>query len=174
MVMASSLNGKITNGLDPKIYKWTSPEDSQMFFDLVKKSDAIIMGSKTYESNKSKIKLSPKHPRFVLTKTPDKYLSESVESQLNFTNQSPTEIINSLKDNCPIILIVGGGEINSLFLKSKLVNELYLTIEPLLFGDGSNLIAESDLNINCNLLKVKKLNKKGTLLLIYKINYEKN
>lgn len=174
MAMVSSLNGKITNGLDPDIYKWTSSEDSQMFFNLVKKSDAIIMGSKTYESNKSKIKLSPKHPRFVLTKTPDKYFSESVKSQLSFINQSPTEIINSLKDNCRTILIVGGGEINSLFLKSKLVNELYLTIEPLIFGDGNNLIAKSYLNINCNLLKIKKLNKKGTLLLIYKLNYEKN
>jgi len=174
MFSVSSINGLITFQNNPDIYDWTSIEDSDLFLNAIEKSDAIIMGSKTYESNKSKIKLNPKHPRFVLTKNPDKYLTESVKGQLNFTNQSPTEIINSLKDNCRIILVVGGGEINSLFLENKLVDELHLTIEPLIFGSGKNLISQSLLKISCKLLKFKKLNKNGTLHLVYKINYEKN
>jgi dihydrofolate reductase len=174
MVMVSSINGKITFSTNSNIYQWTSKEDSQMFFDLVKKSDMIIMGAKTYQSIRSKINLNPGPFRLVVTRHPSDYQKDFVKNKLEFTSASPNEIFSQFKSKYKNILLVGGSEINSLFLKSKLVNELYLTIEPLIFGSGKNLIAESDLKINCNLLKVKKLNKKGTLLLIYKLNYEKN
>jgi len=172
--MVNSINGKITFDNDPNIYKWTSSEDSQMFFNMVKKADMVIMGSLTYQSIRSKINPSIGPFRLVITHHPKKYINNYIPDRLEFTANTPPQIINKYKSKYKNILLLGGGEINSLFLKSKLVDELYLTIEPLLFGSGKNLIAKSDLKINCNLLKIKKLNKKGTLLLIYKLNYEKN
>lgn len=174
MVMVSSINSKITRNSDPDIYKWTSKEDSQMFFNLVKKSDMIIMGAKTYQVVRHKINLNSGHFRLVVSKHPADYQKDFVKNKLEFTSQTPEQIFSQFKDKFHHILLVGGSEINALFLKSKLVDELYLTIEPLIFGRGKNLIAESDLNIDCHLLKIKKLNKKRTLLLTYKLNYEKN
>ena len=174
MVMVSSLNGKITYNSDPDIYKWTSPEDSQIFFDLVKKSDMVIMGSLTYQSVRSKINPNSGPFRLVITHDPQKFVNDTIPKRLEFTSDSPQQIFDRFKSKYKNILLVGGGEINSLFLKSKLVNELHLTIEPLIFGNGKNLIADSNLNINCDLLQIKKLNQKGTLLLIYQLNYEKN
>lgn len=174
MVMVTSANGKITFGNDPDIYKWTSLEDSQMFFNMVKKADMVIMGSLTYQSIRSKINPNIGPFRLILTHHPKKYINNSIPHRLEFTANSPQQIYDQYRSKYKSILLLGGGEINSLFLKSKLVDELYLTIEPLLFGSGKNLIGKSDLKINCNLLKIKKLNKKGTLLLVYKLLYEKN
>jgi dihydrofolate reductase len=174
MVMVSSLNSKITRGPDSDIYQWTSSEDSQMFFNFLKKSDMVIMGAKTYQTIRSKINLNSGPFRLIVTRHPDNYQKDVVTGKIEFTSASPLQIFDKFKNKFHNILLVGGSEINSLFLKSKLVDELYLTIEPLIFGNGKNIIAESELDINCNLLKIKKLNKKGTLLLIYKLNYEKN
>jgi dihydrofolate reductase len=174
LVMVSSLNGKITLDSSPDIYQWTSLEDSHLFFDFVKKSDMVIMGSLTYQSIRSKINLTSKYFRLIITKHPKDYQKDFVAGKVEFTSNSPQQIFDQFKSKYSNILLVGGGEINSLFLKAKLVDELHLTIEPLIFGSGKNLVAESNLNINCTLLKVEKINKKGTLHLVYKINYEKN
>jgi len=174
MVMVNSINGKITFGDSSDIYKWTSSEDSQMFFNLVKKADMVIMGSHTYQAIRTKINPNIGPFRLIITHHPKKFISDTIPKRIEFTNDSPLKIFNKYKPVYKNILLLGGSEINSLFLKSKLVDELYLTIEPLLFGSGKNLISDSDLKINCHLLKVKRLNKKGTLFLVYKLNYEKN
>ena len=65
------------------------------------------------------------------------------------------------------MLVVGGGLTNALFLKSKLVNEVYLTIEPRLFGVGTNLLNEKNIDVQLRLTSIMKLNKQGTLHLKY-------
>jgi dihydrofolate reductase len=67
-------------------------------------------------------------------------------------------------------LLVGGATINGLFLKHNLVDELFLTIEPKIFGSGKNMTEGKLLNSKLQLKSVKKINKIGTLLLKYKIN----
>lgn len=170
MVAVSSLNGKITKGEDPNIYSWTSKEDSEFFFSLIEKNNLIMMGSKTYEASRKIIKLQKNKLRIVLTRDPRKYLDQAKKGMLEFTNESPLELVRRLEDRgYKKMLVVGGGTINSLFLKSRLVNEIYLTLEPKLFGTGKSLIKEENLSILLKLISIKKLNKKGTLHLKYKV-----
>ncbi|MFA6304141.1 MAG: dihydrofolate reductase family protein [Patescibacteria group bacterium] len=67
------------------------------------------------------------------------------------------------------MLLLGGGVINSIFLKNKLVDELQLVVDPLIFGQGRLLIAEENFNSTLKLISHKILNSQGTLLLKYKI-----
>ena len=173
MVMVSSINGYITNKKDPNIYTWTSREDSQIFLNMVKKSDLVIMGSRTYTAIKPKINLKSGPFRLVITRHPTNFQSDTVKGKLEFISKISVPIINKIKSNYQNILLVGGSEINTIFLKLKLVDELLLTIEPLLFGNGKQLLAQTNHlpNINGTLLDVKKINSKGTLFLRYQINY---
>jgi len=41
MIMVATLNGKITKGNDPDIYKWTSKEDKKYFSSLLKKNNLM-------------------------------------------------------------------------------------------------------------------------------------
>jgi len=52
----------------------------------------------------------------------------------------------------------------------NLVDELYLTIEPRIFGEGKNIVEGRLLNKFLRLIGIEKLNKTGTVVLKYKIN----
>lgn len=170
MTMVMTADGKITKWQDPNIYKWTSKEDQNFFFSLIKKNNLIVMGSKTYDAVQKNIKLQDKKLRIVLTKNPQKYSSDQIPNKLEFSNETPKKLITRLeKRGYKKILLVGGGKVNAAFLKSNLVDELYLTIEPKIFGQGKPLVAEEKLNKSLKLISLKRLNKEGTLLLKYKL-----
>ena len=170
MVTVSSLDGKITKGKDPNIHSWTSKEDTDFFFSQIEKNNLIVMGSKTYNAAIKFIRHKKNKLRVVLTRNPEKYLEQTKTGMLEFTDESPLKLIKRLEDRgYKKMLLVGGGRINSLFFRQNLVNELYITLEPKIFGSGKNLVNEEKLNIALKLISVNKLNRQGTLLLKYKV-----
>lgn len=170
LVMVMSVDGKTTRWHNPDIYNWTSSEDQAYFFSLIKKNKVIIMGRKTFMAAKSIIKPSPKNLRIVLTTTPQKYKNLSVPKQLEFSSDSPQKIIKKLNIlGITQVLLVGGEHVNNVFFKEKLINEVWLTIEPKIFGVGNGLVSSKKLDIKLQLQKVSKLNNKGTLLLKYQV-----
>lgn len=171
LAAVTSINGKLTRGDDADIYKWTSKEDAKLFFETIEKHNLIVMGSKTYNAARKIIKLKKDKLRIVLTRNPGKYKSETVTGSLEFSSESPKELVSRLeKKEYKEMLLIGGTEINTLFLKNSLVDELHLTIEPFVFGRGKSLVLEEDLSLSLKLIDIKKLNKKGTLCLKYKVD----
>lgn len=169
MVAVVSANGKFTRGSDADIYKWTSREDQNFFFSLIVNSKLIVMGSGTYEAVRARLaRRGLAKLRIVLTSSPGKYKSEQVEGALEFTSETPSQLINRLIDHKEMLL-VGGSKIYSAFMKDGFIDEIYLTIEPVLFGKGKNLFAEEDFESRLRLISVEQLNKKGTILLKYKV-----
>ena len=55
-------------------------------------------------------------------------------------------------------VVVGGGQINALFLKASLIDEIWLTVEPLTFGSGVDLFRSFEFDLRARLLSVEKLN----------------
>jgi dihydrofolate reductase len=171
LAVVASANGKITDGTSD-IYTWTSQEDQALFTELKNKSSLIVMGAKTYEAAKSNLKLSEKTLRVVLTRNPQKYKDDIVKGQLEFTNESPKNLVQRLERvGYSEMLLVSGGDINTLFFKEKLISELKLTMEPILFGEGKYILADTPLKINLTLIDTKKLNTRGTMHLTYAVYY---
>jgi len=168
MVAVVSANGKLTRGNDPDIYKWTSKEDQDLFFSIISKSRLIVMGSGTYEAVRKQVKHTQDRLRIVMTSSTEKYKGQEIKGALEFTSETPHQLINRLI-NYNEMLLVGGSKIYSAFIKEGLVNELYLTMEPVLFGQGKNLFADEEFEARLELISIEKLNKKGTLLLKYKV-----
>ncbi len=54
-------------------------------------------------------------------------------------------------------LIAGGGTLNASFVVENLVDEIYLDIEPIVFGKGIRLFRETDFEAKLKLLETKKL-----------------
>lgn len=168
LVMAMSVDGKTTKWFNSKIYGWTSTEDRDYFSSLIENNSVIIMGRKTFVAAKSVIKLSSKKLRIVLTKTPKKYENISIAGQLIFTDDSPKEIIKRLKaSGYAQALLVGGEHINASFFKERLISEVWLTVEPCIFGSGKNLVAKEKLDTQMQLKSIRRLNKNGTILSKY-------
>ncbi len=169
MVAVTSLNGKLTRGLSQDIYEWTSPEDQKLFFDLLSKNKLIVMGSSTFEVIRGKFKTKKGQLRIILTSSQEKYKGEQVEGALEFSSETPVELVNRLSKTYKQMLLVGGAKVYSSFLEQNLVDEIYLTVEPVIFGQGKNLFSEGEFESNLEIISSEKLNKKGTLLLKYKV-----
>ena len=55
----------------------------------------------------------------------------------------------------------------------RLLDEIFITIEPLIFGRGKDMFVGGNKTTELCLLSVKQLNIRGTLLLHYQVNHPK-
>lgn len=164
-----SLDGKITKWDEIQdVSTWASKEDQDFFHSQIAKHKVIVMGRKTYEAVKHRLKMKEGRRRIVMTSQPQEFEDNEIKGQFEFTSETPEDIVARLKKEAvEELLVVGGGSVNTTFLKAGLVDELYLTIEPKIFGKGKMLVSEEKLDIKLKLLSVKQINKEGALLLHY-------
>jgi len=170
LVAAISLDSKITKGADPHVENWASEADQKHFFSLIDQATVIIMGANGYRVVKKRMKHRAGRLRVVMTHNPQQFQDEAIEGQLEFSSQSPTELVDRFSQGGhKELLLVGGSKTYTQFLKGGLVDRLILTIEPYIFGSGIPLVADEQVNAQFELASVKKLNDQGTLLLSYKV-----
>lgn len=170
LIIAQSVDGKITNGDDPDISKWTSSEDKQFFRNYLEKSECIIVGRKTFDLMKGSMKHIEGRLRIVLTKNPEKFANQGIPNVLEFSGLSPQELCKSLKDRgITKATLVTGGSINADFFNAGCIDEVITTIEPHIFGSGLPMVTHLNSVISLQLKSCEKLNEKGTLLLTYQV-----
>lgn len=168
LIFVTTLDGKITKWGNPLIRSWSSETDQAYFDAIWDNYRVIIMGSGTYSP--SPVKPDSKHLYIVLTRQPEKYINNEVHGQLEFTSDSPSILLENVrKTGEEAVLIVGGAQVATSFLKEQLIDELWLTIEPRIFGTGGGFVNEEKLDITLNLLSITKANDQGTLLTKYKV-----
>jgi dihydrofolate reductase len=97
-------------------------------------------------------------------------MQHEVMGQLEFSNEEPKTLVEQLeKKGFKQMLLVSGRRVATNFFEEKLIDELWLTVEPRIFGIGDPLIDEKEFDIKMKLLSMEKLNDQGTILLKYKI-----
>lgn len=166
LVFVSTLNGKITRGEDPEVRHWSSKSDQEYYSRVWKNSSLVVMGSNTFNDNI--IKPSSGRLVVVMTRDPGKYKDREVPGQMEFSDNSPSELVDKYKKSgTTLMTVVGGPLIATSFIRESLVDELWLTLEPRLFGQGINLIADSDLDVRLKLTEIEKVNEEGTLITKY-------
>lgn len=166
LVFVSTLDGKVTKWGNPMVRSWSSKSDQKYFSKIWNESKLIVMGSKSFDADP--LKPSPKHLLVVMTHRPADYKSLDIPGQLEFTSEYPSQLCSRLeKDGHTRMLLVGGARITASFFKEKLVDELWLTIEPKIFGTGGNFVTEEKLDVDLRLISCEKANKKGTLFTRY-------
>jgi dihydrofolate reductase len=158
---------------------WTSPGDTQFFKDRTKAAGVVIYGRKTYETIPEKYRPLQDRLNVVYTSTADAITNslpltkgelEGVnpeDSQIYTTNLPPHELLSLLKPHTQEVAICGGTSIYTQFLKANLVDTIYLTVEPILFGTGTPLF-DKQIEAKLQLESAKNLNP-NTLLLTYKV-----
>jgi len=167
LIFVSTLDGKITKWGDPMIRSWSSKADQDQFDAIWNETRVIIMGSGTY--NPDPLKPDPKHLFIVITRQPSKYESSDVPGLLEFTNETPVQILNRFENNENVVLVVGGSQIAASFLRVQLIDELWLTFEPKIFGAGDNFVTDEKLDIDLRLMSFEQINEQGTVLTKYKV-----
>lgn len=168
LIFVSTLDGKVTRWGNPFIRSWSSRGDQDYFDSVLNQVRVIIMGSGTY--NPDPVVPVAKHLYIVMTSATDKYLNKEVPGQLEFTSETPSGIVRRfVNEGEEKVLVVGGPRLATSFLKDNLIDELWLTIEPRLFGRGDCIVTEEKLDVSLNLLSSVKINEQGTLINKYSI-----
>ncbi len=171
LIAAMSVDGKITKWNDIQdVATWASTEDQKFFLSMIQKHKVIVMGRKTYEAVKHRLKIEEGRKRIVMTRHPQDHKQDEIAGKLEFSSESPDDLVRRMEsEGYSELLVVGGGRVNTAFLKNGLVNEIYLTIEPKIFGKGTTLVFAEKMNIQLRLENIKKLNDGGSLSLHYKV-----
>jgi len=158
IIAAISADGFIAKSSN-ELINWTSKEDKQFFREMTKKSGVMVMGGNTFRTFKSPL---PGRRTIVYT------TSHIDHKDVEVTDLAPKDLLEKLQnEGVSEVAICGGSSIYDMFLAADVVTDVYLTIEPLIFGEGISLI-RSDAKIRLNLEEVKNLND-NTLLLHYKV-----
>ncbi len=176
LVMAMTLDGKTArHSMEP--VDWTGKADKKKFVEITKKAGAVIMGSATFDTMGQMLK---DRKNIVMTRDvsrlnalTDRTISSaqfsdspptSNSQSLEFTDRPPKEILKQLEENgFDSVALIGGSTINGLFAKENLIDEIYLTLVPKLFGRGLSLL-EGQFDINCDLVEMEKIDNHSILL----------
>jgi len=166
-MMAMTADGKIAKSSD-HFPDWTSREDKKMFLDVTKKHGIVIMGEKTF---KTFPKALPDRLNvvFTLEKNPRLIGGQAPETEnVKFVSGDVGKVLEELENMGYKSAILGGGAfLNTQFLEKKLIDEIWLTIEPKIFGDGLGIFG-GDFDIDLKLLSIDKIND-DSLVLKYKV-----
>ena len=159
LIAAISADGFIARDENQLSTTWTSKEDHKFFSDMTKEAGVIVMGGTTYRTVNR-----PLPGRRNIIYSHQKIEQEGVET----TQEAPDKLLARLeREGCKAVAICGGQSIYDMFLEAGLVQELYLTIEPQLFGAGIPLV-KSPMTQQLELIEQSKLNE-DTLLMHYKV-----
>ena len=160
-IAAVTIDGKIA--LDTSHFSdWTSKEDKDFLHGMLNKADAIVVGNNTY-----KTAIEPLSKRNCIVLTTSVETVERKSEDLTYANPASSDYFSILQ-NYKIVAVLGGTKTYTWFLENDLLDELYLTIEPLVFGHGLPLFESSkDTSAQFKLESTKQLNERGTLLLHY-------
>ena len=152
LLMAITLDGKIAKHAT-QLADWTSHADKKVFVAETKKAGVIVMGETTYNTIGRPL---PRRLNVVLSLEPEKH--QNIPDSLEFIKATPKEVLALLeKRGFETVIIGGGASVNGSFLKANLIDEIWLTIEPKIFGEGMSLFNGADVNTGLELISVEKI-----------------
>lgn len=157
--IAASIDGRISVASNV-LPDWTSREDWEFFQKGLSKADAVVVGRNTYTVARERLQ---KRNTFVLSSKPKTFTRRGTVTFVNPKNVNLKELFKEYKT----VAIIGGGQVYQTMLDLGLLDEIYLTIEPLIFGRGPQMFVGGTKNTSLKLQSIKKLNARGTILLHY-------
>lgn len=168
LIAAQTLDGFIARADRPGT-DFCSDADAAFLSKALQDFDSLIMGRKTYDTLRDRI-LNSNTTRFlrkIVTRKPANFEDDTRAELVEFTRSTPKEVLAELRGRGRFkTALLGGGEIYTQYLAAGVVDELWLTIEPKLFGLGTPLITQA-LELDLSLISSAPLSE-NTVLLKYR------
>lgn len=160
IIVAQTMDGFIAKNKDQISTSWSSQEDKKRFVTLTKRAGVVVMGSNTYETFKKPLK---ERLNIIYSRSKN---YEGTET----TSDEPVELLKKLEERgYKEVAICGGSEIYTKFINSGVVETIYMTIEPIIFGDGIKMFKGTLLNDIPLELVSSEITPTGTIFCEYKV-----
>jgi dihydrofolate reductase len=163
-----SLDGCLTRHDEPGT-SFASPEDHRFFRAALQTFDSVLAGRRTYEASRTSPSWtrSDSRLRMILTSSPDRFTADARPGELEFHNASVETAVADLegrgRQRCALL---GGPCLFTDAARANLLDELWVTLEPLAFGQGARMF-EGCVDFRFALASTESLSA-NTLLLKYR------
>ncbi len=162
LLMAQTLDGRIAKDSN-HFPDWTESADKKFFRARTKESGVMIFGRTTFETLPGVL---PGRLSVVMSRDAGEW--DEKEENLVFTSLCPQSILKKLQSlGLENPVLAGGTTINSLFAQERLIDELIVTVSPLVFGSGLGVFAP-EMDLELSLEKFEKIGE-NTLALWYSV-----
>jgi dihydrofolate reductase len=129
--------------------------------------DVVLMGRKTYEFG-FQFGVTNPYPwmkQYVFSRA----MKESPDANVTLVSENIVELVRGLKSEPGKgIYLCGGSELATMMFEEKLIDEVVLKLNPVLFGSGIPLFSRSSIPIDLELTG-SKVYENGVLLLHYRV-----
>jgi dihydrofolate reductase len=150
---AISVDGFIAGEGDDS--SWVDPVDWEEFARFIKESGIVVMGSNTYIASGDDF---PYASAVNIVCTTNPALHKKSKEDVLFTSMKPKDVVEFAKDKkFEQLLLIGGGLMNGSFLNENLIDELVLSVHPLVLSKGIKLFEGTDKNPKLKLLSRKDM-----------------
>jgi len=161
LIAAVTIDGKIARQEKPGT-SWTSPEDKAFLHKKLDSCDCLVVGHTTYQTATNKL---AQRNCIVFTHSTS---GGNRHERCRYLNPQRVNLDAFVRSRgYRTVGVLGGISVFNYFLQRNLIDDLYLTIEPLVFGDGLPLADARITNRSYRLRSVRRLNASGTLLIHY-------
>jgi len=144
---------------------WVSKTDSKIFEEKCREKGCVVLGRRTFEQFYGSLYPFNGVTNIILTRDINKI---SGDDNVKFVN-SPQEALKAAKDlGHPEILLIGGGTANGLFIRENLIDEMFLSIHPIILGDGIKLFEGVEKSLIMETFESKNLDE-GLVQVHYKL-----
>ncbi len=159
LYMAISVDGFIAK---PDHETPWSDAEFESYSSKVKETGNLIMGKTTYDLMLEENAFADLNEPFlvVLTSSEEKPTHENTVFVKDFQ-----EALNILEQKgFETAFVGGGGKLNSVALESGLLEEIFVDVEPFIFGKGIPLFESTDIDLKLELIETKKIGDSGVQL----------
>lgn len=162
LAAAQTADGFIAKDASHRSTTWVSDADKAHFKALLESFDWVVVGRATAQHH---AKVLGKYKCLVFTKDPATPVAPHL-SHLNPETQDPIAFLT--QQNATRVGILGGTGIYDYFLEKGLLDEAWITVEPLTFGEGIPTFTHPErVDDYLRLQKTTQLNETATLLRHY-------
>ncbi len=155
LYIAMSLDGYIAKPNDDLIFLSIVEKEGEDYgyADFVSTVDTVILGRKTYDWVMKQVGEFPHADKnaYIITRTAKPTIGKTV-----FYTGDLTDLVTKLKsENGKNIFCDGGADIVNELLKNDLLDEIIISVIPILLGNGTRLFKDGRLEQKLQLVNVK-------------------
>ena len=163
ITMSCTINGIVAdiNGDE----EFLIDENWTLALNTINENDAVVYGRKTYDAISSweANYIDDLKGKNIIVLT--RYKKKVDSNNISYCNSIKEIIDLCSKRNYKKIAVVGGSEINTLFMKENIVNHIIVNYNPYVLGNGIPFFAKSDFEKELELIKV--INKNNQIIQMY-------
>lgn len=110
---------------------WVASADEILFKNRVREAGCLVVGRTTFDQYQGSIYPVDGAINIVLTRNPDPKITDVL-----FADSPMTTVALAKENECSGIVIAGGGRTSAAFLEANLIDEIFFSVHPFVFGNG--------------------------------------